>query len=47
VRLPDAHIGYLAFDWLTMGHLLTLPMIICGAAFMIYAYRRTDGKMSW
>lgn len=47
VRLPDAHIGYLAFDWLTMGHLLTLPMIVIGAAFMIYAYRRKDGAVSW
>jgi phosphatidylglycerol:prolipoprotein diacylglycerol transferase len=47
VRLPDAHIGYLAFDWLTMGHLLTLPMIVIGAAFMMYAYRRKDGAVSW
>ena len=47
VRLPDEHIGYLAWGWLTMGHLLTLPMIICGAVFMAYAYRRTDGKVSW
>ncbi len=41
VRLPDADIGYLAgTDWLTMGMLLTTPMIFLGAAFMIYAYRR-------
>lgn len=26
-RLPDAHLGYLAFGWLTMGQLLSLPMI--------------------
>jgi phosphatidylglycerol:prolipoprotein diacylglycerol transferase len=39
VREPDAHIGFLAFDWLTMGHLLTLPMILCGIAFLLYAYR--------
>ncbi len=30
VRLPDAHIGYMAFGWLTRGQLLTLPMIIFG-----------------
>ncbi|NBB82278.1 MAG: prolipoprotein diacylglyceryl transferase, partial [Alphaproteobacteria bacterium] len=30
VRQPDAHIGYLAFDWLTMGQLLTLPMLAGG-----------------
>ena len=47
VREPDAHIGYLALDWLTMGHLLTLPMIAFGIAFMVYAYRRKDGAVSW
>ncbi len=40
VRLPDANIGYLAGNWLTMGMLLTTPMILIGAAMMIYAYRR-------
>ena len=47
VRVPDAHIGYLAFDWVTMGHVLSFPMIVIGAAFLIHAYRRTDGKVSW
>ena len=27
VRLPDAHIGYIYYDWVTMGHLLTVPML--------------------
>jgi phosphatidylglycerol:prolipoprotein diacylglycerol transferase len=40
VRLPDANIGYLAGSWLTMGMLLTMPMILIGAALLIYAYRR-------
>lgn len=40
VRLPDANIGYLAGSWLTMGMLLTTPMIFIGLAVMIYAYRR-------
>ncbi|MGI8739125.1 MAG: prolipoprotein diacylglyceryl transferase [Gammaproteobacteria bacterium] len=39
VRLPDAHIGYLAFGWLTLGQALTLPMIILGLALMAFAYR--------
>jgi len=47
VRVPDAHIGFLAFDWVTMGQLLSFPMIVIGLAFFIYAYRRTDGKVSW
>jgi phosphatidylglycerol---prolipoprotein diacylglyceryl transferase len=39
VRLPDANIGYLVGDWLTMGMVLTIPMIVIGAGLMIYAYR--------
>ena len=34
------HIGYLAGNWLTMGMLLTTPMIFIGIAVMAYAYRR-------
>lgn len=30
VRMPDAHIGYLAYGWLTMGQLLCLPLLILG-----------------
>jgi phosphatidylglycerol:prolipoprotein diacylglycerol transferase len=40
VRLPDANIGYLVGSWLTMGMLLTLPMILAGAIMMALAYRR-------
>lgn len=40
VREPDAHIGYLAWDWLTMGQLLSLPMILFGAGLMIWGYQR-------
>jgi phosphatidylglycerol---prolipoprotein diacylglyceryl transferase len=40
VRLPDADIGYLVGDWLTMGMLLTVPMILVGLIMMIVAYRR-------
>ena len=40
VRLPDADIGYLLGNWLTMGMLLTMPMIVVGAGLMLYAYRR-------
>ncbi|MBK1640356.1 prolipoprotein diacylglyceryl transferase [Chromatium okenii] len=39
VRLPDAHIGYLALDWFTLGQLLTLPMIVSGAILLALAYR--------
>lgn len=38
-RKPDAHIGFIAFDWLTMGQLLSLPMVLLGIASMAWAYR--------
>jgi len=39
VRIPDEHIGYMAWDWLTRGQLLTAPMIIGGVVLLILAYR--------
>lgn len=42
VRIPDQHIGYLAFNWFTMGQLLTLPMIIFGFFLMILAYKKIN-----
>ncbi len=39
VRLPDAHIGYLAFGWLTMGQVLTLPMLVFGGILWWLAHR--------
>jgi len=39
VRIPDQHIGYIAFNWLTMGQLLTIPMVIFGIIFFIMAYQ--------
>lgn len=38
-REPDAHIGYVAFDWLTMGQLLSIPLILAGIAIMVWAYK--------
>ena len=41
VRLPDAHLGYLLqTDWLTMGMLLSVPMIMLGLVLMKIAYKR-------
>jgi phosphatidylglycerol:prolipoprotein diacylglycerol transferase len=39
VRMPDAHIDYLAFGWVTMGHVLTWPMIAWGILMLWLAYR--------
>lgn len=41
VRMPDAHLGYLAFDWLTMGQILSAPMVLAGLAMLLIAYRRS------
>lgn len=38
-RQPDEHLNFIAFDWLTMGQLLSLPMIILGLLFIVFAYR--------
>ena len=34
VREPDAHLGYLAFGWLTMGQVLSLPLIAIGLTLL-------------
>ena len=38
-REPDAHLGYLAGGWLTMGMVLSLPMVLAGIVVMLAAYR--------
>ena len=40
VREPDAQLGYLAFGWVTMGQVLSLPMIILGAFLLWLAYHQ-------
>lgn len=43
-RLPDAQIGYLFGGWLTMGQLLSLPMLLSGVLMLWYAYRRNESS---
>ena len=42
VRQPDAHLGYLAFGWLTMGQVLTAPMIFLGGLLLFLARRNAQ-----
>jgi phosphatidylglycerol:prolipoprotein diacylglycerol transferase len=42
VRIPDQNRGYLFFDWVTMGQVLSAPMILVGAALLVVAYRRGE-----
>ncbi|MDO8843865.1 MAG: prolipoprotein diacylglyceryl transferase [Methylicorpusculum sp.] len=39
-RMPDAHLGYLALDWVTMGQILSTPMILIGGLMVYFAYKR-------
>ena len=44
IRMPDEHLnlamdGYLAFGWLTMGQVLSAPMVIMGVILFVLAYR--------
>lgn len=38
-RQPDSHLNFVAFDWLTRGMELSLPMIIVGALCLFLAYK--------
>ncbi|WP_095210466.1 prolipoprotein diacylglyceryl transferase [Endozoicomonas ascidiicola] len=49
VREPDTQLGFIAFDWLTMGQLLSLPMVALGIFFMVWGARQyplVDGMNS-
>lgn len=39
-REPDAHIGYLAGNWLTMGMVLSTPMVLVGIWAMLRAAKK-------
>jgi phosphatidylglycerol---prolipoprotein diacylglyceryl transferase len=36
VREPDANLGYLAWGWLTMGQVLSMPMVVLGVALLLW-----------
>jgi phosphatidylglycerol:prolipoprotein diacylglycerol transferase len=44
VRVPDAHLGYLALGWVTMGQILTIPMLLGGLLLLMLAYRRGEAE---
>jgi phosphatidylglycerol:prolipoprotein diacylglycerol transferase len=44
VREPDAQLGYLAFGWVTMGQVLSLPMVILGIWMFWSAHRKAESK---
>jgi phosphatidylglycerol:prolipoprotein diacylglycerol transferase len=40
-RQPDAHIGYLAFGFVTIGMLLCVPLLLTGSILLFLAYGKT------
>jgi phosphatidylglycerol:prolipoprotein diacylglycerol transferase len=40
VRVPDEQLGHLAFGWLTMGQILSSPMILLGLYFIWRSYNK-------
>ncbi len=40
VRQPDAQLGYLFGGWLTMGMVLSIPLIVAGVALLAWAARK-------
>jgi phosphatidylglycerol:prolipoprotein diacylglycerol transferase len=45
-RMPDAQIGFVAFGWLTMGQILSTPMVLAGAGLVWWSYRHQANKRS-
>lgn len=40
VRQPDSQLGYLWGDWLTMGQVLSVPLIVIGVVLIAFALKR-------
>lgn len=38
-RQPDPQLGFMAWGWLTMGQLLSIPLLLLGCGLVVYAYR--------
>lgn len=48
-RQPDAHLEFIALGWVTMGMVLSLPLVLGGVLLVVLAYRRkamTDATVS-
>jgi len=43
-RQPDAHLQFIAFEWLTMGQLLSAPMILLGIGLLWWAYKHNNSE---
>ncbi len=43
-RVPDAHLDYLALGWVTMGQILSVPMIVLGAVLLWLSGRAAESS---
>jgi len=41
-RQPDSHLNFVAFDWMTQGQLLSLPMIAVGIYLLLRPVKRSQ-----
>ncbi len=46
-REPDSYIGYLYGGWVTMGMILSTPMILLGAFGLLYFIKKRDRNRLW
>jgi len=44
-REPDMHIGFVALNWLTMGQILSLPMIVIGGIMLILVNKHDNRRL--
>lgn len=43
-RVPDQDLGYLALGWVTMGQILSAPMILLGLVLLVMSYSKKEAK---
>ncbi|MDH5571765.1 MAG: prolipoprotein diacylglyceryl transferase [Gammaproteobacteria bacterium] len=44
-RMPDEHLGFIAFGWMTKGQQLSIPMVLFGF-YLIYLIRKNKKSMA-
>ncbi|MBL4573235.1 MAG: prolipoprotein diacylglyceryl transferase, partial [Gammaproteobacteria bacterium] len=45
-REPDLHLGFVALDWMTMGQVLSAPLIVAGLILLMLAYRKPQLQLN-
>jgi phosphatidylglycerol:prolipoprotein diacylglycerol transferase len=45
-REPDLHLGFVALDWMTMGQVLSAPLIVAGLILLVLAYMKPQLQLN-